>query len=1062
MRRGIALLWFLGVFGSLLTFMLEMGQTSVAHATVPNNQNWTVTPGTCDPTFQGAVFAVWNPAPGAPNCGVFTAGSPSSNQFDTGQVFPPNVLRDEASVTAPCENGRTGGLCYRMWYVGTRPGEPERRIGYAVSPDGVSWYRVQGPHTGGSVFEGSGTPGSFDQNGVTTFHVIKDSGQYHMWYTGVDGSGNWRGFGYATSNNGVNWTRQNGGLPVVTSRPGSGQFDDYRIIGPFVLIDEANAIAPCEGGRTSGRCFRMWYEGFRADNNFYIGHALSPDGVNWTVVNGPDELGSVLSQSEGFSDFDSNDVGLTAVIKDGAIYRMWYQAKGYEFGPDVFRIGHVTSVDGVNWVRPVPNIPAFHGGMDSINISPPAPSDDVWVVRLLKEDLTYRMWYATAGTPYSMRFGLVEMTQGMPITPTVRRYGDEFRVEFVTQQVIPIDGSVLITLPPDVSLEQFSAIELQGFEPGASLNRERGAITDAYSGFSARDALVLRLPNGALAGPKVIRFSLGTGAPNPASMLIQTFDTHKVLERARIVLADLQVTQNVGAVIAGAPVVYTVTVSNPGPNTVSNALLNSTFPTQLTGISWTCTTSGEASCEPVSGSGDWSGKSLNLPPGGNVTFTVTGNLPPAATGSLTSTVGVVTPSSLNELTPDSNNSTLVTPISVHGDLSVTRASDPPTPQAGLPVTYTLTVANAGPSTVAGATIVNIFPISVTGITWSCSATSGSACPSSGSGAINVPVTLAPGGAATFIAIGTVSPSATSIPPHSAIATVPGNVTDPNPDNNIFTDSGGLERHADLIISKSVTPSIVVPGLPVTYTMIVTNTGPADADGAAALDLFPPTITGVTWTCSGANGASCAQSGGSGNLEMTLPALPVGGSATITMTGIVAANATGDLVNTAQVLPPVGVVDPTFTNNSAAISSSLTPRTDLAVTQTVPPSAVVGQTITYAVTVHNNGPSVASGARVSATLPALVEVTGWTCTASAGSQCGAASGNAPVEDIVTLAPGGAVTYTVTGTVFNRAVGQLPFFSTVTAQAGAEDPVSTNNQAQSVTQAMYMVTLPLVVR
>ncbi|MFQ3632584.1 hypothetical protein [Roseiflexus sp.] len=1062
MRRGITLLWFLGVFGSLLAFMLEMGQTSVAHATVPNNQNWTVTPGTCDPAFQGAVFAAWNPTPGAPNCGVFTSGSPSPNQFDTGQVFPPNVLRDEASVTAPCENGRTSGLCYRMWYVGTRPGEPERRIGYAVSPDGISWYRVQGLHTGGSVFEGSGTPGSFDRNGVTTFHVIKDSGQYHMWYTGVDGSGNWRGFGYATSNNGVTWVRQNGGLPVLTARPDLGLFDDNRIIGPFVLIDEASTIAPCESGRTSGRCFRMWYEGFRADNNFYIGHALSLDGINWTVVDGPDELSSVLSNAGGFVDFDSNDVGLTAVIKDGAIYRMWYQAKDYGFGPDVFRIGHVTSVNGVNWVRPVPNNPAFSGDMDTINVSPPAPSDDVWVVRLLKEDLTYRMWYATAGTPYSMRFGLVEMTQGAPITPTVRRYGDEFRVEFVTQQVIPTNGSVLITLPPDVSLEQFSAIELQGFELGASLNRERGAITDAYSGFSARDALVLRLPNGALAGPKVIRFSLGTGAPNPASMLIQTFDTHKVLERARIVLADLQVTQSVESVIAGAPVVYTVTVSNPGPNTVSNALLNSTFPTQLTGISWTCTTSGGASCAPASGSGDWSGKSLNLPPGGSVTFTVTGNLPPAATGSLTSTVGVVTPSSLNELTPDSNNSTLVTPISVRGDLSITRVSNPPIPQAGQPITYTLTVANAGPSVVVGATVVNIFPISVTNVTWSCSATSGSMCPPSGNGAIDVPITLAPSGQAIFTATGVVSPSAVSIPAHSAMVTVPGNVTDPDPDNNIFTDSGGVERIANLTISKAVTPSIVVPGLPVTYTIIVANTGPADADGATVLDLFPPTITGVVWTCSGANGAVCAQASGSGNLTLSLSSFPVGGSATITMTGIVAADATGDLVNTAQVLPPAGVGDPTFANNSAAISSRLTPRTDLAVTQTVPPSAIVGQTIMYTVIAQNNGPSVASSALVSITHPALVEVTGWTCLASAGSQCGAASGNGPVEDVVRLAPGGAVTYTVTGTVFNRAVGQLPVSSTVTAPAGTEDPALTNNHVQSATQAMYMVTLPLVVR
>ncbi len=1070
MRRGVAFLWLLGLIGGLFVFVPETGQTPAAHATVPNEQNWTVTPGTCDPAFQGAVFAAWDPALGALNCGVFTSGAPSSNQFDTGQVFPPNVLRDEASVTAPCENGRTSGLCYRMWYVGTRSGDPARRIGYAVSPDGVSWYRVQGPHTGGSVFEGSGTPGSFDQNGVTTFHVIKDGGRYHMWYTGVSSDGRWVGFGYATSNNGITWERQNGGLPVLTSRPGLGRFDDDRIIGPFVLIDEASTIAPCEGGRTSGRCFRMWYEGFRADNTFYVGLALSPDGISWSIVNGPAALGSVLAGDPngplGFAAFDSNNVGLAAVIKDGAIYRMWYQAKSYQnplehpFG-DWFAIGHVTSVDGVNWVRPNPNRPAFSGDMDNIRVNPPGTNDDVWVVRLLKEDLTYRMWYATAGTPNSTRFGLVEMTQGTPITPTVRRNGDEFRIEFATQRAIPVNGSVLITLPPDVSLDQFSAIELQGFEEGASLARERGAITDAYSGFAARDALVLRLPNGAVAGPKAIRFSLGAGAPNPAYLLIQTFDTHKVLERARVDLADLRVVQSTGAAVAGESVTYTVTISNVGPNAVSNALLNGAFPTQLTGVTWTCAPSGGASCAPASGSGNWNNKSLDLPPGSSVTFTVVGNLPPDASGTLTSSV-TVTPAALNELTPGDNASTLVTPIDVRGDLSITRSSTPPTPRAGQPITYTLTVANSGPSTVVGASVVNLFPISVTNVIWSCSATSGSSCPASGSGNINTPVTLAPGGVATFTATGMVSPSAASMPPHSAIVTVPGNVTDPDAENNVFTDGGGLERVADLAISKSVAPATVVPGLPVTYTIIVTNTGPADADGATVLDLFPPTIMGVMWQCSGAAGASCAQARGSGDLVLTLPTFPVGGSATITMTGIVAAQASGNLINTAQALPPVGVDDPAFANNSASITSALQPQTDLAITQTTPSHAIVGQTIIYTITVQNNGPSVAAGARVSTTPPALVSVTGWTCAASAGSQCGATSGSAPVDDAITLAPGGTVTYTVTGTVFSRAVGPLPFSSTVTAQAGAEDPVLTNNQAQSATQAMYMVTLPVVMR
>ncbi|MGQ9550606.1 MAG: hypothetical protein ACUVWS_18490, partial [Roseiflexus sp.] len=795
--------------------------------------------------------------------------------------------------------------------------------------------------------------------------------------------------------------------------------------------------------------------------SFYIGHALSPDGINWTIVNGPDALGSVLAGADGFTDFDSNSVGLVAVIKDGSIYRMWYQAKDYST-PDNFRIGHVTSMNGVNWVRPNPNNAAFSGDMDTISVNPPGTSDDVWVVRLLKEDLTYRMWYATAGTPNSTRFGLVEMTQGLPITPTVRRDDDVFTITMTTQQVIPNDGFVLITLPPDVSLEQFAAVELQGFEASASLVRERAAVTDAYSGFAARDAILIRLPNGAVAGPKTIRFNLGAGAPDPTSFLIQTFDTHKVLERARVVPGNLRVVQSTGPVVAGEPVTYTITVSNVGTNAVTGAVLNSTFPAQLSGTTWTCVPSGGASCAPTSGSGNWSNKTLNLPVGSSVTFTVTGALASTETGNLVSTVSVATPAGINELTPADNTTTLSTPISLRGDLAVTRTSDPAVPQAGQPITYTLTATNAGPSTVVDANVVNIFPVSVTNIIWSCSATSGSTCPSAGSGSINVPVTLAPGGSAVFTATGVVSSAALTMPPHSAIVTVPGNVTDPDPDNNVFTDSGGLGRPADLTIGKTVAPALVVPGLPATYTITVTNTGSADANGATVLDLFPPTISGVTWTCSGVNGATCAQASGSGNLTLSLPKFPVGGVATITISGMVAADATGNLVNTAQVLPPVGVDDPTFTNNSATISSTLQPHTDLVVMQSLPLHAVVGQTVTYTITVRNNGPSVAAGARVNNTPPALVTVTGWTCAASSGSFCGAAGGSAPVDDAVTLAPGGTVTYTVNGIVFQRAVGALPVSGSVSAPAGIEDPDPSNNRAEGAIHALYMVTLPIIVR
>ena len=79
------------------------------------------------------------------------------------------VLRDNATPSLPCENGRTSGICYRMWYVGV-DGSGTRRIGHALSPDGITWTRYIGSGVGGSVFGPSGVAGDFDSNGVTTMY----------------------------------------------------------------------------------------------------------------------------------------------------------------------------------------------------------------------------------------------------------------------------------------------------------------------------------------------------------------------------------------------------------------------------------------------------------------------------------------------------------------------------------------------------------------------------------------------------------------------------------------------------------------------------------------------------------------------------------------------------------------------------------------------------------------------------------------------------------------------------------------------------------------------------
>ena len=495
----------------------------LASSSEANNQPWQQVTGPC-PSLGGAVFS---------RVGEACGGAGTS--FDVTEIFPPQVLRDSASPAAPCENGRTSGLCYRMWYVGTGPAPlQERRIGYAVSPDGIAWTRVPGNAGGGAVFAGSGVPGAFDQAGVSTMSIIRVGAIYRMYYTGFSDPYTIAGIGLAESADGSTWTRvpgPAGGGAVLRHSGDPAQFDTTYIVAPSVLLDRASPAAPCEGNRTSGLCYRMWYEGVRTSPSyrFSIGYALSPDGVNWTRVSTYGD-GSIFGPGT-FGTFDDNNVGVPFVMKDGAIYRMWYEANGYTAG---YTTGYVVSTDGRDWVRPTPNQPVYTGASDTIVAGAP---DEVWAVRGLKEGPRYRLYYATSTRPNSFRFGLAEMTPGTPLTGvSAERAGTLYTLRF-TSGAVPEGGSVLITLPPEIDFSGVSAGTISGFGPGAMFSADPAAVTDAVAQGTARGALVVRLPGGAGAGEKSVSFTVTSAVPDGSAALIQVFNSREVIAYAEMALA---------------------------------------------------------------------------------------------------------------------------------------------------------------------------------------------------------------------------------------------------------------------------------------------------------------------------------------------------------------------------------------------------------------------------------------------------------------------------------------------------------------------------------------------
>lgn len=121
------------------------------------------------------------------------------------------------------------------------------------------------------------------------------------------------------------------------------------------------------------------------------------------------------------------------------------------------------------------------------------------------------------------------------------------------------------------------------------------------------------------------------------------------------------------------------------------------------------------------------------------------------------------------------------------DLGVTKTDGVTSVVPGQAVTYAIVVTNAGPAAVAGASVADAPPAALTAVSWTCAATTGSACPASGSGAIAHTVDLAAGGAATYALHATVAATASGTIANTASVAPPAGVVDPNPANDAATD-----------------------------------------------------------------------------------------------------------------------------------------------------------------------------------------------------------------------------------------------------------------------------------
>ncbi len=447
--------------------------------------------------------------------------------------------------------------------------------------------------------------------------------------------------------------------------------------------------------------------------------------------------------------------------------------------------------------------------------------------------------------------------------------------------------------------------------------------------------------------------ALATGTPPTGPDVTDLSDDTSNLENDPTVvpvpvitdLADLVMSKTVSnsTPLVGSNVVFTLQVSNNGPNNATGVTVTDLIPTGYQYVS----NSPGAAYNPVSGL--WTVGSLAA--GASATLQITAKV--LASGIYLNTA-TASGAQIDPDLPNNTDTETTTPVPVvsgQTDLVMNKLVDNGTPRVGSNVIFTLLVTNMGPATATGVEVTDLLP---SGYQFVSNSLGADYTPATGLWRIG---TLANGATAVVHITATVKASGT----YTNVAVVDGNEVDPVPGNNTDSEITVPVPQTDLVMDKMVSSSTPDVGAEVVFTLKVTNNGPSAATGVTVTDLLP---SGYRYISNNRGSAYDPATG-----IWTIGNMAGGLTSLLEITATVLTS--GDYGNTAVVSG--SEPDPEPENNEDTEVPVPVPVADLSVLKAVSnETPLMGSTVTFSLQVSNNGPNNAMGVLVTDLLPSGYE------------------------------------------------------------------------------------------